>query len=340
VAPGPDLVYLTGWQPQPLERFIALVVRPGMDPILVVPELERPGAASAPAGGLLSMAAWRDDADPFDMASRILRGAGRVGVSDRLWASHLLSLQAELSGATFLPGSRVLSRLRARKEPGEIELLAAAGRAADGAFARICREPLAGLTETDVARSLAARLVEEGHDSAAFTIVGAGPNGASPHHEPDDTRLHAGDPVVLDFGGRVGGYCSDITRTVVIGQPPSEVAEVHAIVREAQETAFRTVRPGIPAQQVDASAREVIEQAGYGEFFIHRTGHGIGLEEHEDPYLVDGNVEPLEVGMCFSIEPGVYLPGRFGVRIEDIVAITEDGVLRLNEAPRELVAVE
>ena len=273
VAPGPDLAYLTGWHPQPLERFIALVVRPGAAPLLVVPELERSGAASAPAGRLLSMAAWRDDVDPFDIASRILGNARRVGVSDRLWASHLLSLQAELSGATFVPGARVLSALRARKESGEIELLARAGRAADAAFARICREPLEGLTESDVARSLATLLVEEGHDSMAFTIVGAGANGASPHHEPDGTRLRPGDAVVLDFGGWVEGYCSDITRTVVAGRPTGEVEDVHQIVRQAQETAFGMVRRGIPAQEVDAAARQVIDQAGFGEFFIHRTGH-------------------------------------------------------------------
>ncbi|HVM12339.1 MAG TPA: M24 family metallopeptidase, partial [Actinomycetota bacterium] len=191
----------------------------------------------------------------------------------------------------------------------------------------------------DVAARLGDLLGELGHDEVTFTIVGSGPNGASPHHEPGDRVLQAGDAVVMDFGGRAGGYCSDITRTVGVREIADEIREVHEIVREAQERAFHAVRPGVPAQEVDRAAREVIASAGYGERFIHRTGHGIGLEEHEPPYLVEGNEDPLLAGMCFSIEPGIYLPGRFGVRIEDIVTVTDDGARRLNRANRELELV-
>ena len=188
-----------------------------------------------------------------------------------------------------------------------------------------------------MSRSLAATLIETGCDTAAFGIVGSGPNGASPHHEAGDRLIQDGDTVVLDFGGRIGGYCSDLSRTVTIGEPPPEVKEVHAVVREAQESAFRAIRPGVAAQDIDRTARRVIAEAGYGDMFIHRTGHGIGLDEHEDPYLVEGNEQPLEPGMCFSVEPGIYLEGRFGVRIEDIVTVTEEGARRLNEAPRDLL---
>jgi Xaa-Pro aminopeptidase len=233
----------------------------------------------------------------------------------------------------------VMNRLRIRKEEDEVELLARAGRAADETFAQLSQEGLAGLAEHDVSRRLAELLVEKGCTSAAFTIVGSGPNGASPHHEPGDRSIRAGDAVVLDFGGWVGGYCSDMTRTVSVGEPASEVSEVHEIVRHAQQAAFGAVRPGVPAQDVDRAARGVIQEAGYGDRFIHRTGHGIGLEEHEHPYIVEGNAQPLEPGMCFSIEPGIYLDGRFGVRIEDIVTVTDQGARRLNEASRELTVV-
>jgi len=339
VAPGPDLVYLAGYDAPPLERLTALVVRSGADPVLVVPRLEGPRAAASAAGALVALETWPDGADPYDAVRSLVQGGSRFGVSDRMWASHLIGLQAALPDSAFVPASHALSGLRARKEPGEIHLLSRAGRAADEAFSRICREGLAGRTEEGVARSLAGLLVDAGHQSAAFVIVATGPNGASPHHEPGPRGIRAGHAVVLDFGGRVGGYCSDITRTVSVGNPGGEVREVHEIVHLAQEAGFRAVAPGVPAEDVDRAAREVIEEAGYGDAFVHRTGHGIGLEEHEPPYIVEGNREPLDVGMCFSIEPGIYLAGRFGVRIEDIVAITEDGVVRLNHAPRDLTVV-
>ena len=340
LSPSPDLIYLAGYDAPLLERLTVLVVRQAGDPVLIVPDLERPRAASSPAGGLVEIRSWRDGEDPYELVRRLLDGGPTYGASDRMWAAHLMRLQESLPGGKFVPSSTVLSALRERKDDGEIELLRRAAESADEAFARVCGEGLEGRLERDVARSLEAQLVETGHDTAAFTIVGSGPNSASPHHEPEDRVIASGDTVVLDFGGRVGGYCSDITRTVVVKNSSSEVEEVHAIVREAQEAAFRAAAPGTPAQEVDRAARDVIEKAGYGDAFLHRTGHGIGLEEHEPPYIVAGNDQLLEPGMCFSIEPGIYLEGRFGVRIEDIVAITNHGPVRLNEAPRDLAIVD
>lgn len=339
VTAGPDLAYLAGYDAPLLERLTALILRTGDEPVLLVPELERPRASMSAAGKLIEIEAWPDGADPYERARRLLPDAATIGATDRMWAAHLMGLQAALPHASFVPASRVLAKLRARKDDGEIHLLARAARSADEAFNRITREPFAGRTEEDVARSLQRHLIETGSETTSFGIVGAGPDGASPHHEPGSRSIRGGEPVVLDFGGRVQGYCSDISRTVAVGEAGTEAREVHAIVREAQEAAFQAARPGVPAEEVDRAARRVIEDAGYGACFIHRTGHGIGLEEHEPPYIVEGNAAPLEPGNSFSIEPGIYLEGRFGVRIEDIVAVTEDGAVRLNHAPRELLVV-
>lgn len=339
VAPGPDLLYLAGYDPPPLERLTALIIRPDRDPVLVVPELERPRGEASPVGRTIDIESWSDGDDPYEVVAAALPAGGAFAVSDRMWASHLIALQSCRPETTFGSASGILAPLRARKDSGEIQLLRRAARGADHTFNRIAHEGLEGRTELDVARSLATYLEEEGHESVAFTIVASGPNGASPHHEPGDRGIRDGDSVVMDFGGRVRGYCSDITRTIVVGPPSEEVGEVHEIVRRAQDAAFGVVAPGVPAEDVDQAARAVIEQAGYGEAFVHRTGHGIGLEEHEAPYIVRGNAEPLQEGMCFSLEPGIYLPGKFGVRIEDIVAVTADGTVRLNHATRDLLAV-
>ena len=339
VTPSADLLYLTGYDPPPLERLTCLVVRPGSDPVLLVPELERPRALASPVGERLELATWQDGADPYQALAPLLPEAGRFAATDRMWAVHLLGAQRERPQAEFVPGSTVLAKLRSVKDADELELLARAARGADQAFRHLADSRLEGLREEEVAVLLGSLLTEAGHETVSFTIVGSGPNGASPHHEPGGRAIRAGDPVVLDFGGRVGGYCSDISRTVCVGEAPRGFEEVYEVVREAQEAAFRAVEPGVPAREVDGVARRIIESAGYGERFIHRTGHGIGLEEHEAPYIASDNDEPLEAGMCFSIEPGIYLDGRFGVRIEDIVAVTETGAQRLNRASRDLETV-
>lgn len=340
VAPSPDLRYLVGYEPMPLERPTLLVLRPGSDPRMLVPELERELAADSPAGHVVELVTWADGDDPYEAAGRLLPDGGEIGAGDRLWAAHLLGLQAALPGARFSRASRVLGRLRRVKDADELAALSRAGRAADETFRQILDGRFQGRREEEVAGELAERLVANGHDEASFTIVASGPNAASPHHEPGGRTILPRDAIVMDFGGQLGGYYSDTSRTVVVAEEPERFREVYDVVREAQEAGFRAVRPGVPAEDVDRAARNVIDGAGYGERFIHRTGHGIGLEVHEDPYLVRGNDEPFEPGMTFSIEPGIYLEGRFGVRIEDIVAVTAEGAERLNRSTRELQFVD
>ena len=339
VTPSADLTYLIGYAPMPLERLTCLVLRKRRDPVLLVPRLERPLAEDAGAGRHAEVLTWEETGDPYEEVAHLVGQAETVACSDRMWAAHLLRLQRSMAATRFVSAASVLGPLRAVKEPEEVSLLKRAARYADEAFARITQARLETLSERGVAERLGELLLETGNDTVAFTIVGSGPNGASPHHEPGGREIQAGDAVVLDFGGRTGGYCSDISRTVAVVETRGELEHVYEVVRDAQEEAFRAVAPGVPAQEVDRAARSVIERAGYGDLFLHRTGHGIGLEEHELPYIVEGNDEPLRPGMCFSIEPGIYLPGEFGVRIEDIVTVTDSGARRLNHASRDLEVV-
>lgn len=339
VAPGPDLVYFTGHAPPPLERLTMLVLSTGADPLLVVPSLERPLAEMAPGAAGLRLADWRDARDdPYAMVSDAI-GPGRYAITDHTWASHLLALQRVASDRTFVSTGAAVPLLRAIKDEDEVERLRAAGTAADAVFAEVVSLGFEGRAERDVAKDLAELLLEHGHQRAEFTIVGSGPNAASSHHEAGDRRIAAGDAVVMDFGGVMDQYCSDITRTVFVGAPTPEQREVYDVVRAAQQAAFEAVRPGVQAQEVDRVARGLISEAGYGDRFVHRTGHGIGLEVHEAPYIVEGDETALEPGMTFSDEPGIYLEGRFGVRIEDQVVVTSGGAERLNEATRELTVV-
>jgi D-alanyl-D-alanine dipeptidase len=339
VTPGADLVYLTGHEPPPLERLTLLVLAPAREPVLIVPELERPAAESAAGAEGIAMEPWLDGRDPYEAAARLLGDTGRFAVTDQTWAVHLLELQRAAPACAFEPAGRALPLLRAVKDDDEIDRLRAAARGADASFDAVAGMPFAGRRELEVAADLERLLREHGHDRVDFTIVGSGPNGASPHHEAGERRIVQGDAVVLDFGGRAGGYCSDITRTVFVGGPDEKQAEVHDVVRRAQEAAFEAIRPGAVAQDVDRAARAVIADAGYGDRFVHRTGHGIGIEVHEPPYIVEGDETTLVAGMTFSDEPGIYLPARFGVRIEDQVVVTPAGAERLNEASREPLAV-
>jgi Xaa-Pro aminopeptidase len=339
-APSPDLRYLLGYDPPPLERLTLLVVRRDADPVLIVPELERPLAAASPGGASIELRGWVDGVDPYREVSRLLPPNGRVAAVDRLWASHLLGLQGALPGVAFASASTVLPGLRAVKDPDELDALRRAGAAADATFGDVVGLRFAGRREDEIAADLGRLLVEHGHARADFTIVGSGPNGASAHHEPGGRVIEPGDAVVLDFGGELDGYYSDTTRTVVVGGSPPGFDEVFRAVFEAQAAGVAAIRPGVPIQEVDRAARAVTRDAGFADRFIHRTGHGIGLEIHEPPYVIEGNETPLEAGMTFSVEPGIYLEGRFGVRIEDIVAVTSDGVERLNRSPRELRTVE
>ncbi|MGW5640658.1 aminopeptidase P family protein [Streptomyces sp. NPDC003832] len=341
VTPGPDLTWLCGYRPTAItERLTLLVLTPESEPRLLVPALEHPDAAGAPGAGALRLADWRDGQDPYAVAAGMLRPHGRYGVSDSTWSLHLLGLQEALPQTAYRALTTVLPMLRAVKDEHEVARLAGAGAAADATYEEILSVRFAGRRETEVAADLARLLREHGHSQVDFTVVGSGPNGANPHHEAGERTIERGDMVVLDFGGLRDGYGSDTTRTVHVGPATDEERRVHDIVREAQQAAFEAVRPGVACQEIDRVARGVIDAAGYGEYFIHRTGHGIGVTTHEPPYMVEGEELPLVPGMCFSIEPGIYLPGRFGVRIEDIVTCTEDGGRRLNDTVREMAFVE
>jgi Xaa-Pro aminopeptidase len=339
VAPGPDLVYLTGYDPGTSERLTMLVLQADREPAMILPAFERAGAERAPGAGAIGLTEWSDGDDPYAAAAPLLDAAATYAISDSTWALQVLGLQEAVPGTRYVSMTSGLPMLRATKDADELERLSAAGAAADACFEEILGVRFAGRTETELAADLAARLLAHGHSQVDFTLVGSGPNGADPHHDAGDRPIEDGDMVVLDFGGFQAGYGSDITRTVHVGDPTGEEREVYDVVRRAQQAAVDAARPGVTCQEVDRVARRVITEAGRGDEFIHRTGHGIGLTTHEPPYIVEGETQPLEPGMCFSIEPGVYVAGRFGVRIEDIVAVTDDGARRLNTSTRELQIV-
>nr|WP_223695257.1 aminopeptidase P family protein [Leifsonia poae] len=337
IAPGPDLAYFADYLPIATTERITLLVIPAVgEPTMVVPLLEHDSATATRAAGAFGIVDWADGTDEYVPTAALLERSGRYAISDAAWAMHLLALQQKLPEARFESISRALPMLRAVKGDDEIDRLAAAGAAADATFEDILSVRFAGRRETEVAADLARLLREHGHSQVDFTVVGSGPNGANPHHEAGERTIEDGDMVVLDFGGIMDGYGSDTTRTVHVGDPTDEEHDVFEAVKRAQQTAFDAVAVGVACQEVDRAARAVIADAGYGEFFIHRVGHGIGMTTHEPPYMVEGEEQPILPGMCFSIEPGIYLPGRFGVRIEDIVVATEHGAQRLNNTSREL----
>jgi D-alanyl-D-alanine dipeptidase len=341
VMPGPELVWLTGYRPTAItERLTALVLVPDREPTLLVPVLERPDAEAAAGAPGVTMVDWADGEDPCAKAGALVRPGATMGISDSAWAMHLLGLQEAVPGSSYRSLTHSLPMLRAVKDEREVARLAAAGAAADATYEQVLGVRFAGRKETDVAADLATFLRDLGHEQVDFTVVGSGPNGANPHHEAGDRTIEVGDAVVLDFGGLMDGYGSDTSRTVSVGEPSARLREVHEVVRQAQQAGVDAVRPGVACQEVDRAARRVITDAGYGEWFIHRTGHGIGTTTHEPPYMIEGEEQPLVPGMCFSVEPGIYLPGELGVRIEDIVTVTAAGGLRLNNTARDLRVVE
>jgi Xaa-Pro aminopeptidase len=356
VGVGPELEWLLGYAATGLERLNLLVVPAEGAVSLVVPRLEAPAARAAGgvAGGSTSLAIWDETDDPFALAAAVLpapaRGATgaqerRLLVSDGLRAAFLLRLQSAIRGARWQLASSLVGPLRRAKSAEEVSLLRAAAHAADRTILGLISGRLVGRSEADIAREVRERLVAEGHDTAAFWIVASGPNTASPHHEPGAREVRAGEPLLLDIGGRLGGYCSDITRTVWVSDhdgstgPDDGFRRLYGLVEEAQAAGRAAARPGVALQDLDRAARNVIEAGGYGPHFVHRLGHGIGLEVHEEPYLVEGARGPLLRGDAFSVEPGIYLEGRHGARIEDIVVCTDDGADVLNHAGRALLVV-
>lgn len=342
ITPGPDLRYLAGYDAIPLERLTCLVVPAEGDPILVAPLLEKPAAEASPVGEAgIDIRTWRETDDPYRMVAALVPGARSVGVDDRMWAVKALSFREAMPGTEQYPAGTVLSHMRMRKSPEEVAALLRAGRAIDEVHAAVPSLLRPGRTEREVGNDIAALILDVGHATVDFVIVASGPNGASPHHAVSDRVIEVGDPIVVDIGGTMpDGYCSDETRTYAIGDPGADYLGAYAELQRAQSDACAAVRPGVTCEGIDAVARDHLGSVGLGELFIHRTGHGIGLETHEEPYIVEGNTLPLEEGMTFSVEPGFYDEGRWGARIEDIVACGPDGPIMLNNRPRDLVVVD
>ena len=339
IAPGPDLQYFCGYVPTAItERPTLLVLSSGRAPAMLVPVLERPDAEEA-GTEQIELVTFSDGEDPYEAAGRLLEARGTYAVSDSCWSMHILGLQKVVPGAVFKSLTHALPMLRAVKGEDELARLEAAAAAADACYPSIRQVRFAGRREVEVSRDLADLLIANGHSQVDFTIVASGPNGANPHHLASERIIEEGDMVVLDYGGIMDGYGSDTTRTVHVGEPNLEERKVHEIVVRAQQAAFEAVSPGVACQEIDRAGRKVISEEGYGKYFIHRIGHGIGMTTHEPPYMVEGETRRIVPSMCFSIEPGIYLPGRFGVRIEDIVVATSEGGRRLNNNPHEMQIV-
>jgi Xaa-Pro aminopeptidase len=336
---GPDLPYLTGYEAMPLERLTMLVLPQRGDAQLVVPRLEAPRVDPRPE--LFEIVPWNETDDPIALVARLVGAkVKRAAVGDHTWGRFVLDLQRALPSTEFVRAVDVVGPVRMIKDADEIAALERAGAAVDEIAREMRTRPFAGRTELEVHFELVDRMLEAGHERANFAIVAAGEHAASPHHEPSATRvIRQGEIVLCDFGGTMQGYCSDITRMFHVGEPSAEVRDVYAVLADAQEAGVRAALVGTPCEEVDAAARRVIATAGWGDQFIHRVGHGIGTEAHEDPYMVAGNELPLAAGHAFSVEPGIYFPGRFGMRLEDIVVATAEGPLRLNHAPRDIAVV-
>jgi Xaa-Pro aminopeptidase len=340
---GADLPYFTGYEAMPLERLTMLVVPRDADATLVVPLLEAPRVTERPEA--FAVQPWSETDDPVGIVAELVDPTGTAAIGDRTWARFLVDLQALLPSTSWRKASEITSPLRSRKDEAEVVALRRASAMADRVAAQLQTGeiPLVGRTEHEVSQDIGRRLIAEGHARVNFAIVAAGSNAASPHHEPGARVIESGEIVLCDFGGTMpDGYCSDITRCVWTGpsEPTAEVRDLYAVLQDAQAQAVEAATVGTPCEDVDGVARRLITEGGYGPHFIHRTGHGIGLEEHEDPYLVGGNCERLAPGHAFSIEPGIYLAGRAGARIEDIVIAGDEGPEALNHVTHDLVVVD
>ncbi|MGI9602422.1 MAG: M24 family metallopeptidase [Acidimicrobiales bacterium] len=342
---GADLPYLTGYEAMPLERLTMLVLPRDGDATLVVPALEAPRVVERPE--VFTVRPWSEGDDAVAIVADLVGGRSSLAIGDQTWSGFLVDLQGACPTGRFGRASLVMSELRSVKDAAEIDALRQAAAAVDRIAARLQQGEidLVGQREADVAGELARQILDEGHHRVNFTIVAAGPNAASPHHEAGSHVIEAGEVVLCDFGGTMVdesgvGYCSDITRCVYTGPPPADFDQLYTVLHEAQRASVAAATIGRSAEDVDATGRAIITDAGYGEYFIHRTGHGIGVEAHEDPYIAAGNTTPLAAGHAFSIEPGIYVPGRWGARLEDIVVATPDGPDSLNRADHQLAVID
>ncbi|MDZ7577751.1 MAG: Xaa-Pro peptidase family protein [Candidatus Nanopelagicales bacterium] len=342
LTPGSDLRYLSGYQLEQMERLTCLAVRAVGDPFLVVPDLEESAARAALTGELdIEVIPFGETDDPHSIVASHLGQASAVALDNQMWAEKVLRFREAMPGTQQVLAGSIMGPLRAAKSEAEIAALMEAGAAIDSVHARAAGFLRPGRTEREVGADIAAAIIDAGHVQVDFVIVGSGPNGASPHHEVSDRAIGRHEPVVVDIGGMMrSGYRSDSTRTYCIGDPPAEFLDYYEVLKHAQATAVAAVGPGMTCESLDAVARDLISEAGFGENFIHRTGHGIGLDTHEDPYIVAGNTHRLEQGNAFSIEPGIYLAGRHGARIEDIVVCGTERAILVNNIPRDLVVID
>ena len=336
---GHDLPYLTGYTAMPLERLTMLALHRGGTPLLFVPRLEAPRVAEMP--GLFEIVPWDETVEPLDLVAAACSGSSTIAIGDQTWARFLVGLSHRLPGVRWERAVDVVGDLRMRKSSAEVEALRAAAEAVDAIAAELQSGhiPLIGRTEAEVSADLSQRILARGHQKVNFAIVAAGENAASPHHHPGSRVIQPDEVVLCDFGGTMNGYCSDITRCVVTGEIPSEVADAYEVLMSAQSAGVAAGQIGVRCEEVDSTTRQIITEGGYGEYFVHRTGHGIGMEEHEDPYMVSGDVRLIEEGFAYSVEPGIYIPNTWGLRLEDIVVATAEGPLSLNQADHNLHSV-
>lgn len=335
--PSSNMFYFSGLRNWPDERLQLLIIPASGTPAAVLPAMYGEKAKGVIAGRF-PLYTWNDQQDPVALVREaVAKGTYRVAVDDTLWSSHLIGIMGVLAGSAFEPASRVADTLRKFKDDDEITLMAKAGAVADRVMAKVREEIRPGISEKELALFIENTFKRASDDISFRPIVASGPNGASPHHASGERKLQNGDFIVVDCGGLLNGYCSDMTRTFCLGRAGDEMRKVYQAVRSANAQAFAAVAGGCSGEEADAAARDIITRAGYGSNFTHRTGHGIGLDVHEAPYIVAGNRDRLLPGMVFSIEPGIYLPGRFGVRIEDIVAVTAEGPRRLNSFTHDLL---
>jgi Xaa-Pro dipeptidase len=338
VSPGANLLYLTGLSPSAtLERLFALLIPSKGEVTLIAPKLYENELKGC---WIENIVIWSDSENPYVILSDLLRKnfgeRGKIAVDDNMQAAHILRAYESLRTYDLVPLGPFISRLRIVKDEEEIELMREAAKIADRVVERVMNEKLVGKKEKEVARFIENEIIELSEKSFD-AIVASGPNGANPHHTPTERRISEGDIVITDFGAKYNGYCSDITRTFSIGKPSERVIEVYNIVKEAQEEAFQAVREGALAKEIDSVARSIIASRGYGERFTHRTGHGLGLDIHEEPYIAQTSDVVLRNGMVFTIEPGIYLEGEFGIRIEDDVVLVNGRGERLTKTSRELI---
>lgn len=344
VSPGPNLYYLTGLQPaSTLERLFLLIVSDKGDTIILAPKLYE---EEVKASWIENTIFWGDDDDPYQLLNEVLGSLNPLSkpqkwlIEDTMPVSVFLKVQKQARGIEFNPLSTIISQLRMRKSDEELEFHKRAADIVDKVFEKIIEYEFRGKTEKEVAEQIEYLIKSFSANGIAFEpAVASGPNSANPHHSPGNRLIKDGDLVVIDYGAKCKGYCSDITRTIAVGEIPAEAKKVYEIIKEAQQIGIETVRENISAEDIDAAVRNIIERYGYGKYFIHRTGHGLGLEVHEEPYIAPNSKTVLHEGMIFTIEPGIYLPGMFGIRIENDVALINGKGLKLTNAEMELIMV-